>query len=68
MDYTVHGVSESDTTEQLSLSVFFMVQLAHPYLSTGKTIALTRWAFVVSDSFDLMDYIVHGILQARILE
>ena len=46
MDSTVHGVSESDTTEQLSLSVFFMVQLAHPYLSTGKTIALTRWTFV----------------------
>ena len=23
-----------------------MVQLAHPYMTTGKTIALTRWAFV----------------------
>ena len=27
-------------------SAFFMVQLSHPYLTTGKTIALTRWAFV----------------------
>ena len=27
-------------------SAFFMVQLSHPYRSTGKTIALTRWAFV----------------------
>ena len=27
-------------------SVFFMVQLSHPYMSTGKTIALTRWTFV----------------------
>ena len=27
-------------------STFFMVQLSHPYMSTGKTIALTRWAFV----------------------
>ena len=27
-------------------SVFFMVQLAHPYMTTGKTIALTRWTFV----------------------
>ena len=27
-------------------SAFFMVQLSHPYMSTGKTIALTLWAFV----------------------
>ena len=27
-------------------SAFFMVQLSHPYLTTGKTIALTRWTFV----------------------
>ena len=27
-------------------SAFFMVQLSHPYTATGKTIALTRWAFV----------------------
>ena len=27
-------------------SVFFMVQLTHPYMTTGKTIALTRWTFV----------------------
>ena len=27
-------------------SAFFIVQLAHPYMTTGKTIALTRWAFV----------------------
>ena len=25
---------------------FFMVQLSHPYMITGKTIALTRWTFV----------------------
>ena len=25
---------------------FFIVQLSHPYITTGKTIALTRWAFV----------------------
>ena len=28
-------------------SAFFMVQLSHPYMTTGKTIALTRWTFVV---------------------
>ena len=27
-------------------SAFFMVQLSHPYLSTGKTIALTIWTFI----------------------
>ena len=26
--------------------VFFRVQLSHPYITTGKTIALTRWTFV----------------------
>ena len=28
------------------LSAFFIVQLSHPYMTTGKTIALTRWTFV----------------------
>ena len=27
-------------------SAFFIVQLSHPYMTTGKTITLTRWAFV----------------------
>ena len=27
-------------------SAFFIVQLSHPYMTTGKTIALTRWNFV----------------------
>ena len=27
-------------------SAFFMVQLSHPYMTTGKTITLTRWIFV----------------------
>ena len=27
-------------------SAFFMVQLSHPYRTTGKIIALTRWTFV----------------------
>ena len=29
-------------------SAFFIVQLSHPYMTTGKTIALTRWTFVGS--------------------
>ena len=27
-------------------SAFFIVQLSHPYMTTGKTIALTRWTFI----------------------
>ena len=30
----------------LQCSACFMVQLSHPYMTTGKIIALTRWAFV----------------------
>ena len=30
----------------LQCSAFCMVQLSHPYVTTGKTIALTRWTFV----------------------
>ena len=30
----------------LQHSAFFIVQLSHPYMTTGKTIAVTRWTFV----------------------
>ena len=30
----------------LRCSAFFIVQLSHPYMTNGKTIALTRWTFV----------------------
>ena len=30
----------------LRRSAFFIIQLSHPYMSTGKTVALTRWTFV----------------------
>ena len=33
-------------TSLLRCSAFFIVQLSHPYMTTGKTIALTRWIFV----------------------
>ena len=87
----------------LQNSAFFMVQLSYPYITTGKTILLTRWTLVckvMSLLFNMlsrwvlpmlvisvvsirrilkvihscptvcnpMDYIIHGILQARILE
>ena len=42
---------ESSPTPQLKAlirqpSAFFIVQLSHPYMTTGKTIALTRWTFI----------------------
>ena len=53
-------------------SAFFIVQLSHPYMTIGKTIALTRRTFVGKELCPTlcnpMDYTVHGIVQARILE
>ena len=37
---------EFSPTPQFESSAFFMVQLSHPYMTTGKTIVLTRWTFV----------------------
>ena len=40
-------------------SVFFTVQLSHPYLTTGKTTALTRWTFagkVISLLFNMLGH------------
>ena len=45
MDYT-EGLTESDMTEQLSVSAFFVVQLSHPYMTTRKTIVFTIWTFI----------------------
>ena len=36
----------SSTASILQDSAFFIVQLSHPYMTTGKTIALTKWTFV----------------------
>ena len=38
-----HHSSKASTLQH---SVFFIVQLSHPYMTTGKIIALTRWTFV----------------------
>ena len=42
-------------------SAFFIVQLSHPYMTTGKTIALTRWIFVgkvISLLFNMLSRLV----------
>ena len=36
----------SSKASLLQHSDFFIVQLSHPYMTTGKTIALTRWIFI----------------------
>ena len=36
----------SSTASIFQHSAFFIVQLSHPYMTTGETIALTRWTFV----------------------
>ena len=40
----------SSKTSILWLSALFIVQLSHPYTTTGKTIALTIWVFVGKDT------------------
>ena len=45
----------------LQCSVFFTVQLSYPYMTTGKTIALTRWTFVgkvISLLFNMLSRLV----------
>ena len=45
----------------LRLSAFFIVQLSHPDMTTGKTIALTRWTFVgkvMSQLFNMLSRLV----------
>ena len=44
---------------------FFIVQLSHPYMTTGKTIALTRWTFVskvISLLFNMLPRLVIAFL------
>ena len=39
-------------------SAFFIIQLSHPYMTTGKTIALTRWTFVGKVMFLLLNMLL----------
>ena len=61
----VHGTLKSllqhhsSKASILQLSAFFIVQLSHPYMTTGKTIALNRWTFVgkvVSLLFNMLSW------------
>ena len=49
----------------LQRSAFFMVQLLHPYMTTGKTIVLTIWSFVgkvMSLLFNMLSSLVRAFL------
>ena len=49
-------------------SAFFIVQLSHPYMTSGKTIALTRWTFVgkvMSQLFNMLFRLVITFLPRR---
>ena len=63
----VHGTLKSllqhhsSKASVLQCSAFFIVQLSHPYMTTGKTIALTRWTFagkVISLLFNMLSRLV----------
>ena len=56
----------SSKTSILQLSAFFILQLSHPYMTTGKTIALTRWNFVgkvMSLIFNMLSRLVIAAFQ-----
>ena len=46
----------------LRLSAFFMVQLSHMYMTTGKSIALTRWTFVSKVMFLLFNMLSRFVI------
>ena len=55
----------SSKTSILRRSDFFMVQLSHPFMTTGKIIALTRWTFVgkvMSQLFNMPSRLVIAFL------
>ena len=58
----------SSKASVLQRSAFFTVQLSHPYMTTGKTIALTRWTFVgkvMSLLFNMLSRLVITFLPRR---
>ena len=46
----------------LQCSAFFIVQFSHPYMTTGKTIALTRWTFI-----DKVLYLLFNMLSRLVI-
>ena len=64
---TLKSLSQHHSSKELILwhSAFFMVQLSHLYMTTGKTIVLTRWTFVgkvMSLLFNMLSRLVIAFL------
>jgi len=60
-----HLQHHSSKVSILQHSVLFIVQLSHPYMTTGKIVALTRWTFVgkvMSLLFNMMSRLVIDFL------
>ena len=60
---TLKSLLQHHTSKPSNLwnSAFFIVQLSHPYMTTGKTVALTRWTFfgkVISLLFNMLSRLV----------
>ena len=49
----------------LQCSAFFMVQSSHPYMTTGKTIALTRWTFIGKVMSLLSKFVIAFLLRSK---
>ena len=64
---TLKSLLQHDSSKASVLwhSVFFTIQLSHPYTTTGKTIALTKWTFVgkvMSLLFNMLSRLVITLL------
>ena len=65
MDSQESSSTPSSKASTLQHSAFFVVQLSHPYMTTGKTKALTGWTFVgkvMSQLFNLLPRLVIAFL------
>ena len=62
---TLKSLLHSSKASVLQCSAFFIVQLSHPYMTIGKTVALTRWTFVgkvISLLFNMLSGLVIAFL------
>ena len=64
-------LNHSSKASILRHSAFFRVQLSHPYMTTGKTIAFTRWTFVgkvMSLLFNMLSTLVINFLPRSVFQ
>ena len=64
---TLKGLLQQHSSKAsiLQRSAFFIVQISHPYMTTGKTIALIRWTFVgkeISLLFNMLSRLIIDFL------